>query len=233
MSGALDILCAGAVQGLVKALQARFTEATGIAVQGRFGAVGAMKEALLAGEPCDVMIVTDAMVLALQQGGTLDARSRTPLGRVRTGIAVRSGEPLPDVSTPAALKDSLLSAASVYVPDTERSTAGIHFLSVLRELGIAETLAPRLCTFPNGATAMRELASSEPGAIGCTQITEILYTPGIALVGALPSKFELATVYSAALAAGSAQADAAQRFVDLLGSPATRVLRAEGGFEFD
>jgi len=179
------------------------------------------------------MIVTDAMVVSLQGSGALDARARTPLGRVRTGIAVRSGEPLPGVETPDALRASLMSASAVYVPDTERSTAGIHFLSVLRELGIDEALAPRMRTFPNGATAMRELASSEPGAIGCTQITEILYTPGIALVGALPSKFELATVYSAALAAGSAQADAAQRFVDLLGSPATRVLRAEGGFEFD
>jgi molybdate transport system substrate-binding protein len=173
------------------------------------------------------------MVQSLQDSGALDARPRTPLGRVRTGIAVRSGEPLPDVATPESLKACLMSALALYVPDTERSTAGIHFLSVLRELGIDEALASRMRTFPNGATAMRELASSEPGAIGCTQITEILYTPGIALVGALPSSFELATVYSAALSAASAQADAAQRFVDLLGSESTRALRAEGGFEFD
>jgi len=233
MSGTLDFLCAGAVQGLVKALQARFSQETGIAVQGRFGAVGAMKEALLAGEPCDVMIVTDAMVLSLQDSGALDARPRTALGRVRTGMAVRAGEPLPDVATPESLKACLLSATALYVPDTERSTAGIHFLSVLRALGIDQALAPRLRIFPNGATAMRELASSEPGAIGCTQITEILYTPGIALVGALPQQFELATVYSAAVTSGSARAQAAQRFVDLLGSADTRAMRAGGGFEFD
>ena len=61
----LNVLCAGAAQGLVKALQARFLADTGAAVQARFGAVGAMKEALLAGEPCDVFIVT----------GTIDRKS--------------------------------------------------------------------------------------------------------------------------------------------------------------
>ena len=54
----LKLLCAGAVKGLVAALQERFLAASGASVDGRFGAVGAMREALLGGAPCDVMIVT-------------------------------------------------------------------------------------------------------------------------------------------------------------------------------
>ena len=233
MSDVVNILCAGAVQGIVKALQARFERETGATLQVRFGAVGAMKEALLAGEPCDVMIVTDAMVVALQSAGDLGVMPRAPLGRVRTGIAVRSGEALPGIATPEQLKAALLAASAVYFPDPQRATAGIHFASVLAQLGIADDLAARSRTFPNGATAMRELAASAPGAIGCTQITEILYTPGIALVGPLPDAFELATVYTAALAVRTAQPMLAQRFIDLLAGPATRAMRAEGGFEFD
>lgn len=233
MSDVVTILCAGAVQGIVKALQARFERETGATLQMRFGAVGAMKEALLAGEPCDVMIVTDAMVVALQSAGDLGVMPRAPLGRVRTGIAVRSGEALPGIASPEQLKAALLAASAVYFPDPQRATAGIHFASVLAQLRIADDLAARSRTFPNGATAMRELAASGPGAIGCTQITEILYTPGIALVGPLPDAFELATVYTAALAARAAQPMLAQRFIDLLAGPATRAMRAEGGFEFD
>ena len=233
MSDVVTILCAGAVQGIVKALQARFERETGATLQMRFGAVGAMKEALLAGEPCDVMIVTDAMVVALQSAGDLGIMPRAPLGRVRTGIAVRSGEALPGIASPEQLKAALLAASAVYFPDPQRATAGIHFASVLAQLRIADDLAARSRTFPNGATAMRELAASGPGAIGCTQITEILYTPGIALVGPLPDAFELATVYTAAHAAHAAQAMLAQRFIDLLAGPATRAMRAEGGFEFD
>ena len=233
MSDVVNILCAGAVQGIVKALQARFERETGATLQMRFGAVGAMKEALLAGEPCDVMIVTDAMVVALQSAGDLGVLPRAPLGRVRTGIAARSGEALPSIATPEQLKAALLAASAVYFPDPQRATAGIHFASVLAQLGIADDLAARSRTFPNGATAMRELAASGAGAIGCTQITEILYTPGTALVGPLPDAFELATVYTAALAARAAEPMLAQRFIDLLAGPATRAMRAEGGFEFD
>jgi molybdate transport system substrate-binding protein len=233
MSDVLNVLCAGAAQGLVKALHARFERETGTQLQVRFGAVGAMKEALLGGEPCDVMIVTEAMILALQSTGDLCLRPPAPLGRVRTGLAVRQGEPLPAVATPEALRQALLAASAIYFPDPQRATAGIHFASVLGQLGIAEAVAARVRNFPNGATSMRELAGSEPGAIGCTQITEILYPPGIALAGALPDAFELATVYAAAIATRAAQPVLAQTFVDLLAGPATREMRSEGGFELD
>ena len=233
MSAELHLLCAGAVQGLVKALEPSFVDATGALLQARYGAVGAMKEALAQGAPCDVMVVTDAMVVALQEEGALSSAPRAPLGTVRTGIAVRSGEPLPDVSTHDALKATLAAARAIYFPDPQRATAGIHFEAVLRRLGLLDALEPRLRTFPNGATSMRELAAdASPGAIGCTQITEILYTPGIALVGALPAGFELATVYSAAIAARAAQPALAQRFIELLAGPDSRALRAQGGFEF-
>ena len=56
----------------------------------------------------------------------------------------------------------------------------------------------RLRPYPNGATAMRALAGARrTSPIGCTQVTEILNTPGVALVGPLPKQFELATVYTA------------------------------------
>ena len=227
----LNFLCAGAAQGLVKALQDRFTADTGARLHGRFGAVGAMKEALLGGEPCDVMIVTGAMIDALCADGLLQPDSRAPLGRVLTGVAVRSGTPLPDVSTPEALKAALLAADSVYFPDPVRATAGIHFAKVMRELGILETMEPRFRAYPAGAIAMRELAaSSSANPIGCTQVTEINYTPGVQLVGVLPPAFELATVYTAAVSARAADPALAARFVALISGADSAALRRDGGF---
>jgi len=227
----LNLLCAGAAQGLVTALQDRFTAETGATLQGRFGAVGAMKEALLAGEPCDVMIVTGAMVDALCADGRLRADSRASLGRVLTGVAVRAGTPLPDVSTPEALKATLLAADSVYFPDAVRATAGIHFAKVMAQLGILATMEPRFRTYPAGAIAMRELAASgSANAIGCTQITEINYTPGVQLVGALPPAFELATVYTAAVGTRAAEAALAARFIALISGADSTALRRDGGF---
>ena len=230
---AVNYLCAGAAQGLVKALQAAFLADTGAKLQGRFGAVGAMKEALLAGEPCDLMVLTDTMIVSLAAEGLLLADTRAPLGRVRTGMAVRGGEPQPDVSTPDALKAALLAADAIYFPDPVRATAGIHFANVMRELGIHDALQPRFRTYPNGAAAMRELAATTaPRMIGCTQVTEINYTDGIDFVAVLPDRFELATLYSAAVGAKALQPALAAQLIARLSGPASRELRAAGGFEF-
>lgn len=229
----MNILCAGAAQGVVKAIEGAFLQATGEKVDARFGSVGVVKEALLAGEPCDVLIVTAAMTASLQRESKLMVGSDAPLGRVRVGIAVPKGAPVPDISTPEALKARLLAAGAIYFPDTQRATAGIHFATVLAKLGIAEEVSGRLYTFPSGAMVMRELgASKEPGAIGCTQITEIKYTPGVVLVGPLPQAFELATVYTAAVSVTATNPAMAHRFVEWVAGPQSRALREQGGFEF-
>lgn len=232
MAVTLHLLCAGAARGLVEALAERFTAETGATLAATFGAVGAMRDALLAGATCDVLVTTEAMAPALAAGGTLRDEPCAVLGRVATGMAVRAGQSAPDVSTPDALRTALLAADAVYHPDAVRSTAGIHFASVLRQLGITDALNARLQPFPNGATAMRELAqSTSPDAIGCTQVSEILYTPGVALVSVLPAPFELATAYAAAVATRAAEPGMAQRFIALLTGDATRPLRQRGGFE--
>ena len=228
----LHLLCAGAAMGLVKALQQRFKDETGTDIRARFGAVGAMKEALLAGEPCDVMIVTAAMVDSLCGEGRLRADTRAALGRVPTGVAVRAGTPHPEVGTPEGLRAALLASSDIYFPDAVRSTAGIHFAKVMDELGIRQALEPRFRTYPAGAIAMRELAAAQGlSPIGCTQVTEIKYTPGVELVGLLPSRFELATTYTAAAAAQGSAPELAARFIALLTGAETQPLRAAGGFE--
>lgn len=228
----LHLLSAGAAQGLVRALQSRVRDELGLVLDAQFGAVGAMQALFDEGRPCDVLLLTDAMIGAHAAAGALRADTRTPLGRVRTGVAVRRGTPHPDVATPSALRAALLDADALYFPDPERATAGIHFMKVLRELGIEGELRPRLRPWPNGATAMRELAAARtPRPIGCTQVTEILYTEGVELVAPLPAAFELATVYSAAVTARALDTPAARAFVGLLGGEDQRALRRAGGFE--
>jgi len=234
MTTTLHLLCAGAAQGLVQALQPGFEHAHCVQLLARFGAVGAMQDALRSGRECDVFLATDAMIVAMQGSGELRPETRAVLGVVRTGVAAPSGQPLPDVGSVAALTSSLLAASAVYVPDLQRSTAGLHFSGVLVQLGIRDAMDRRLRQFPNGATAMRELAArAQPGALGCTQVTEIRYTPGVVLAGVLPESCALATLYTAAIASGAQSPELARRFVEQLAGPASRTLRVQGGFETD
>jgi len=228
----LRVLSGGAAQGLVRALEEDFRGDSGASVQGTFGAVGAMRAKLLAGEPCDAVILTAALIAELEREGRVVPGTSAPLGRVRTGVAVRAGEVLPDIADGPALRDTLLGATGIYFPDPELATAGVHFVKVLRTLGILDAVAPRLHPYPNGATALRELANStEPGQVGCTQITEIKYTAGVDLVGPLPAEFELSTVYTVAVCTGARDPELARRFARLLSDPAARPLRESAGFE--
>ena len=228
----LNILSAGASKGLVESLQAKFAAETGVGIHGTFRAVGTIKEKALAGEPCDVIILTAAMIDELARFGRVLPESVAPLGRVRTAIAVREGDSLPDISSGAALRKLLLASAAIYIPDAERATAGIHLVKMLHALGIYETVAPRLRAYPNGAMAMRELAqSAESPTIGCTQVTEIRYTPGVTLVGPLPAEFELATTYAVGVYFKAHQPELAHTFAELMSGEATRELRLTCGFE--
>jgi molybdate transport system substrate-binding protein len=105
-------------------------------------------------------------------------------------------------------------------------------MNVMKQLGIDNQVASRLRPYPNGATAMAEMAKCpEPGVIGCTQVTEILYTAGVDLVAVLPKEFELATVYTAAVSSKPANPSQAAALVALLSSADAAALRHAGGFE--
>ena len=62
-------------------------------------------------------------------------------------------------------------------------------------------------------------------------MTEILYTPGLALVGPLPPEHDLSTVYAAAVSTGAAMPDEAHALVALLTGAAMAGLRQRSGFE--
>src|SRR5438094_321130 len=203
----LHLLSAGAAQSVAVAVIPAFRAAAGAEVHATFRTVGVLKEMVLAAEPCDVLVSTAAMLDDFARDGRVLPASIRTLGRVQTGIAVRSDEPLPAIGNRALLRASLAAAMGIYLPDPERATAGIHFVKVLRELGVHDDLAPPLHAYPNGAIAM------------------------VTLVGTLPAPFELATTYAAAACTSAREPELAQRFVQMLAGPDALELRSQAGFE--
>lgn len=222
----LDFVSAGAAQGLVATVAAK----RGAEIAGSFGAVGAMLEKFRGGDPCDVLILTDAQITDLASTGEVAAETIADLGSVATSVAVREGDPVPDVSNGDALRAALLAADAIYFPDPAKATAGIHFAKVIGQLGIRPQVEARLRTFPNGATAMRNLAEASGHPIGCTQATEILATPRVRLVAPLPKGFDLATVYTASVNAQAARGGEARAFVEALAGADALQARAAAGF---
>jgi molybdate transport system substrate-binding protein len=228
----ISLLSGGAAHGLVKSLAEAFAAETGTQVRGEFGAVGAMREKLGAGHAADIVILTRPIVDDLTRQGAVLGDTVADLGRVRTAVAVRAGDVLPDIGTAETLRAALLAADEIHFPDPALATAGIHFAKVLERLGIAAAVAGARRVHPNGSTAMRALAASTARSpVGCTQATEILDTPGTAIVGALPEALALETVYTAAVCRAARDADSARSFVDRLTGTQSIPQRRRCGFE--
>jgi molybdate transport system substrate-binding protein len=227
----LKILSGGAAQGLVGSLASAFKAETEFDIAGEFGAVGVMADKLRKGTPADLVILTAALLARLAEEKLVVAATIADVGLVETALAVRTGDPKVTVSDAAGLREVLLASDAIFVPDTKASTAGIHVANVFDRLAIADEIAGRLRIFPNGTTAMRELAASEARSpIGCTQSTEIISTKGVSLSGSLPPGCELATMYTAGITVAAAHPQQAQHLIDLLAGAGQQEQRRRAGF---
>ncbi len=227
----LNILSGGAAQGLVASLAPAFKAQTGFDILGEFGAVGVMADKLRKGTAADIVILTAALLAKLAEEKLAVAASMADVGMVETALAVRTGDPQAAVRDAADLREALLGSDAIFVPDTKASTAGIHIANVLEQLGITDKVAARLKIFPNGATAMRELAASRgQRPIGCTQSTEIISTKGVTLSDSLPPGCELATMYTAGITVAAARPQQAQELIDVLTGASQHEQRIRAGF---
>src|SRR5258708_949867 len=117
----VNILSGGAAQGLVAGLAPKFKELTGFDIGGEFGAVGAMAEKLRKAMPADIVILTAKLIADLAAENLIVRTSIADVGLVETALAVRAADPLVAVKDAAALRDALLAADAIFVPDTRAS----------------------------------------------------------------------------------------------------------------
>src|SRR5882724_3542915 len=145
------------------------------------------------GEPVDVVIVADAVLIGFIKDGLIMAESHTPLARSAIGMAVRAGAPKPDISTVDALKRTLLQAKSIAY---SASVSGDYLSTeLLQRLGIADQVLSKCRRIERervGAVVARGEAE-----IGFQQVSELLPIQGIEYVGPIPAEVQRVTVFSA------------------------------------
>ena len=227
----LQVISAGAMRSIVTELAAAFEKETGHTVKLTFGTVGVIKAKLAEATPVDVVIMTDEAMRDMTRQGAVVEGSWTAIGRTGIGVAVRDGAPKPDIGSPEALKQTLLSTKSlVYVDPAQGGTSGIHFAGVLQRLGIADAVKPKTTLVPGGYPA--ELVARGDVELVVHQISEIIPVKGVTLVGPLPKELQKTTVYAAGVTVGSASRTTAGAFVAFLARPDFKPKLAAAGLDY-
>jgi molybdate transport system substrate-binding protein len=220
----LKILAGGSMTASLNELGPRFEHATGHKLTLVFDSTPNLIKAATSAPfdlgvvPVDVM--KDAAARArFAPGPTID------IARVGYGVAVRAGAPKPDVSTPDALKATLLKAQSIAtIPE---SAAGAYVLQVFGRLGIADAMKAK--TKPQTATGAIPQAVAKGDAELGIFLTNVLIAPGVELAGPFPAELQNELVFTAAVAADSKEAAAAKAFIDYLKTPeAAAAMKAKG-----
>ena len=137
----INAFITGAARRAYETLAPQFEATSGHKLVTQFALPPALMKKVDAGEPFDVLVLSYD-VEDLIRRGTLVAGSRTVLGRVGVGVAVRTGAPKPDFSTVEAFKRALL-GAKTFATSGEGSS-GRYIAGLLERLGIAEQVKSKI-----------------------------------------------------------------------------------------
>lgn len=192
------------------------------------GGVDAAKR-VQAGEAFDLVILGSDAIDKLIAAGHLQPGSRVDLVRSGVAVAVRAGEPLPDLGSEDAVKQAVLAARSV---SFSTGPSGVALAALFERWGIADEIKPRLVQAPPGVPVGTLVARGEV-ALGFQQLSELLHVPGITIAGPLPPEIQITTTFSAGLPVGlvpgSAQAQQVQALLAYMTSPqAAEAKRRQG-----
>lgn len=224
----VSVFSGGAVRLALDAAAARYERLTANHVTADYAPVGTLMGRLEAGAQADVVVLTTDVLPEAGRRGWVLPDSATVLGGIGVGVAVREGAAVPDISTPEALKRTLLAARSITYIDPQKGTSGKHFAAVLQRLGIAEAVKGKT-VLASAGYVVEPVARGEV-ELGIQQITEILPVKGVKLVGPLPEPLQKITEYTAALTPRGQESAAARGFLAYLRSGECRGIFKDKGF---
>lgn len=222
---ALVVLSSNATRAALQQLAPALEQATGRTIEFRFANSADLRTRVRQGERFDVAVLTTAAIDDLAAGGHVLPLSRVVVGRAGVGVAIKQGAPPPDISTPDALRRTLVAARSVaYVG--QGATASI-LESLFDRFGIAADMRPKTRLVLGAAEAVAQGEAE----IGFTQISEILPVAGATLAGPLPEPLQVFTGFSAAAATNGTAPELARTLVAVITSAAGAAAIAASGMQ--
>ena len=176
------------------ALSQTYQTESGHSIVNDFDTAGAAEKKFLADPNASFLITTKPRIDKAIASNLLTNGQAIHLVDTAAGIA-SSQAVKPVVRNGADLKVALLSAKKIAFSDPARgATVGLHFVKVIRELGIEQEVMAKAVVARDGIETMR-LIQSKTVEIGITQMSEVVQADRTTLVGPFPKEFELVSQY--------------------------------------
>ena len=227
----IEVLATTALTGAMKDLVPQFEARSGHKVNAIFGPAAAITKRLAEGEAADVLIGTRAGLEAMVKAEKITAQSDAVVASSGIGVAVRSGAPKPDISTPEAFKQTLLNAKAIsYSNPAFGGASGVHLAKVFEKLGIVEQMKVKTLFPPEAGLSGVFLIKGEAD-VAVQQFSELKEAGDVQIVGPLPGDLQAVTVFAAGVAAASKEREAAKAFVVYLRSPEAAAILKQRGLE--
>ncbi len=225
----VKVLSARGFLPVMEDLGPKFERATGHKLAITFDIPGAIVKRVQNGETADVVIITPPEIDSFVKDRKAVAGNVTEIARSGIGVAVRKGATKPDISSPEALKRTLLAARSItYSNPALGGAAAIHFAKVLDRLGIANEMKSKT-VLSNAGSDTGVLVANGEAEIGVQYIQLLIPVAGIDIVGPLPGDLQRPNVFVAAIMGSAKDAAASKALVDFLRTPdAAAVIKAKG-----
>jgi molybdate transport system substrate-binding protein len=225
MENSVRVLSTLGLKGAFSSLAEQYQAASGVRIAADFAPTLNLLDRLKGGEIADVLILTQEGLEGLVAAGSVVAESCVDLARSYVGVAVKAGQPHPDITTEAALRETLLAARSVAY--SRLGASGVYFAKLIVQLGIEADINARATINPMGLTAERILSGEADLAI--QQISELKQVGGVEIVGPIPLRLQTPAIFSAGRLTASDKVSESDLLLKYLASAqAGPILRASG-----
>jgi molybdate transport system substrate-binding protein len=200
LAAEIKVVSANGPRAILTDLTPKFESATGHKLAITVIETGEIRHRILSGAIYDVIILPTGTAEELAKLGKIVAGTMVPVVRTSFGMAVRAGERKPDVSSAEAFKRSLLAAKSILITDPATGgISGVHFMSVLERLGIADEMKSKLVLHRgSGYHAERVVKGEADLAVQAEH--EIRCVPGAEFVP-YPAEFQRSVIFTAGVGA--------------------------------
>ena len=227
----LQVMMSGGFTNPYKILLPEFERKTGITVTTLSGASQGsgpktIKAQLEKGVHVDVVILSREGLAELIAAGRIAKDTDKDLGIAPLAGAVQAGAPKPDISTVEKLKATLLHTKLISVPG---STSGIYLVNeVFPKMGISNQIS--VVKSERGSEAVDMLASKKAD-FAILPTSELMFAPGIEMIGRLPPEVQLLQVFAVAAVKDSTQMVNAMKLISYLSSKEASPAIQTGGMD--